>query len=207
LKFPIYLYTGISIRDGGVIMDFSGLKLVSSNKDKLQEFRSYGLTGLRIAKGKDLREVDSDPITVVLYKALDAGNGHIIEDSSLFIEGSDIGVDVKFQLSNIHRFIGHRAEFSVYLAVNYNGRIEIYVGSVTGMITRATDIPEGERVFGFDNNFLPLGSSFNLHELAKRGQKSIFSPRRLAVENMLIGRSVGVRTHSSIPPWKGGYQG
>jgi hypothetical protein len=130
-------------------MDFSGLRLVSFNKDKLKEFRSYGLTGLRTSEGKDLREVYYDPLTVSLYKSLDAGDGHIVEDTSLFIEGEEIGGDVKFQLANITKYLGRKAVFTVYLAVNLNGVIEIFEDSVNGIISIGVKVPLGEKIFVF----------------------------------------------------------
>jgi hypothetical protein len=48
------------------------MKLVTSNENKLKEFKRFGLINLEIEKGVDLKEVNAIDTTVVLYKAVDA---------------------------------------------------------------------------------------------------------------------------------------
>lgn len=184
----------------------SNLKFVTSNEEKLEEYRSYGLRDIRIEKGKDLREVVSDPMTVAIYKALEAGDGHIIEDSSLTVENSNIGIDIKFRLRDLEHHISSRAIFRVLLGVNYRGIITIYAGEVYGHITKPDHVELGTKVFGFDNHFTPVGSDANLYRLQLQGRKHLYSPRSIAVASLLRGEHVKFLATSTVPPWRGKYQ-
>ena len=43
------------------------IKLVTSNNNKLREYRNFGLKNIGIEKGKDLPEVDGSDIEVIIY--------------------------------------------------------------------------------------------------------------------------------------------
>jgi inosine/xanthosine triphosphate pyrophosphatase family protein len=189
-------------------MNFSGLKLVSSNEDKLREFRSFGLTGLSIEKGLDLREVDAEPVAVALYKALEAGEGHIVEDTSLAVLNARVGALIRFQIQNLSKYVGRQAVFEVFLAVNQDGQIKIYSGVQSGMIVppNPATSTEEDLVFGFDNMFMPNDANKTLHLLAKEGRKSEFSARRMAVDALLRDEPIVTLAISDIKPWEGDYQ-
>src|ERR1700755_2339462 len=92
-------------------IDISHLTLNTSNKNKLVEFKQFGL--ICDHTEKDLKEPLADPLTIIRYKATNVGENVIVEDSNFFIKNSDIGVDIKFKKDQILNFIGHEAEFVV----------------------------------------------------------------------------------------------
>ena len=55
--------------------------LVTSNKKKLREYSEL-IPNLRIRPGDDIPEVQSDDVTVAIYKAIDNGSFTISEDTS-----------------------------------------------------------------------------------------------------------------------------
>lgn len=182
----------------------SNLILVSSNEGKLKEFKEFGLTDISIEKGKDLPEVEADAATVALYKALAAGKSHIVEDTSLVIEGADVGVNVRWLMSNIKEHVGHSAKWQVYLALNKGDVIELYFGEIHGKIVAQ----EGElKGFGFDSLFSPNSASGQtLYQLEQIGKKSAYSARAHAISNLLKSAPVEIVAISDLPEWTGKYQ-
>lgn len=67
--------------------------LVSSNKNKIEEFKLY-ISNLKIQEGKDLKEVDGTIDEVIIYKAKAAGKGFIVEDTIVSVDNKEI-VDIR----------------------------------------------------------------------------------------------------------------
>jgi len=169
---------------------------VTSNENKLREFREY-FPEIRAEKGADLPEVDADPDTVVLYKALAAGAGRVVEDTILTVEGEEV-VDVRWKIE--HLPVGASAVWEVRLGYNDGNEIHIYKGEVPGKIVEAAGAG-----FGFDPVFLPEGSDKTLGELGEK--KRLFSARRLALEAFKNGRPWKTVKISEVPEWTGDWQG
>ncbi len=91
--------------------------LVTSNARKIREYREL-IPNLRVEEGQDLPEVDADDETVAIYKAVDNGPFTISEDTSLEIEGENIGVNLKWFKEKIPTFVGKKAYWKVLLAKN-----------------------------------------------------------------------------------------
>lgn len=178
------------------------LKLVSSNEQKLKEFARFGLTDIAIGKGRDLKEVDADELTVILYKALDAGKNRIVEDTSLTVEGAEVGVNVRWMESNLHTLAGRKAVWKVYLGLNDGVNIRVYGAEVSGTLVDSL----GDTGFGFDSNFKPEGSNLTLHQLSNMKNKDAFSARKKAVDNIKEGRVLHSYKITDIPRWEGKYQ-
>lgn len=178
------------------------LILVSSNPKKLAEFQSFGLH-FDIERGADLREVDADPETVTLYKAKAAGDGRIIEDTSLDVDGADLGTNIRWLLETLPQHVGKPALWRVMLGVNRAGRIEIYEGLIRGKIVQR-DWPED--FFGFDPLFQPEGSDMTLHELAAAGRKDEFSARLQAAKKFRLGQFKSLTLIKDVPEWTGAWQ-
>lgn len=183
-------------------MNTNGFKLVTSNTFKLNEYQRFGLE-LGIEKGKDLKEVDADEQTVILYKSLEAGAGHIVEDTSLMIEGADVGVNVRWLLDTISDHHGKKAVWNVWLGKNDGKYITLYKKSLHGIIVDAIAEPDA---FGFDPYFQPEGSEHTLYQLEKQGNKDLFSPRKWAAESLLRDEYIIKKRISDIPEWTGSYQ-
>lgn len=182
----------------------SGFTLVSSSEEKLAEFRSFGLKDLNIKRGVDLPEVDSDIITVITYKALSVPVNHIVEDTSLVVEGIDIGANVRWFVNRMHEekdFIGRSAIWTTLLGVNTGEEIKIYRGDIEGVLVA----PRGKR-WGFDAIFQPNGVEYTLSELNVLGTKDLYSARRFAAEAFINNKTYLVRLISDIEPWSGSWQ-
>lgn len=177
--------------------------LVTSNENKLKEFKRYGLTKLQIEKGKDLPEVDADPVTVILHKAKAAGPGRVVEDTSLFVEGKDIGTNIRWLVDSLQTCKGLQAVWDVYLGVNDGESITVYKGTVEGVIVDTYTHQVG---FGFDCYFQPIGQEDTLYDLENKGQKEDYSARKRAVELLLKKESVLTIAIENIPEWDGPYQ-
>lgn len=181
--------------------------LQTSNSRKLAEFRRFGLA-LEARSGADLVEVDGTPEEVAQYKALAAGPGVLVEDTSLDVEGYAAGVNIRWLLHAITTKLKlapespePRAVWRVMVAVHYEGRMFVAGAAVSG---RLTPQPRGEG-FSFDCYFIPDGEALTLGELDAIGKKDKVSARKMAVTNLLGGHCV-FRPTKALPAWTGKYQ-
>jgi inosine/xanthosine triphosphate pyrophosphatase family protein len=182
------------------VLDISKFSLVTSNRNKLAEYRAFGLPDLTLAEGLDLPEVDGSPDDVILYKALAAGEGMIVEDTVLYIDGSPV-VDIRWQLDSLVAVVGKTARWDVRLGILHEGVVQVFVASVDGKIVK----PRGEG-FGFDPFFEVSTTQMTLAELAAAGCKADHSARKFAVDNLLMDAPVIRLKQSDIPEWSGGFQ-
>jgi inosine/xanthosine triphosphate pyrophosphatase family protein len=174
--------------------------LVTSNKRKIREYREF-LPDIRIEEGKDLPEVDSDDITVAIYKGIDNGPFTISEDTSLEIEGEEIGVNLKWFKSKIPTFVGKKAYWKVLLAKNDGEYIKVYEGFIKGEIISSDDISS------FDHYFLVDGYDKTLGELkATDIEPALYSARAMAAKNLREDKFIVRKRIKFIPEWTGKYQ-
>lgn len=176
--------------------------VVTSNMNKFLEFKEILGDELKIEKGLDLKEVQSDSLTVIFHKSADAGDGYIVEDTLLVIEGREV-VDIRYkinELQNMDKVV--EATWIVNLGYNDGQYIYVFESEIKGVL-KPSDALES---FGFDPYFYPEGQSLSLDELAKRGRKLEYSARNRAVIRMLNGEfSHGIRLEE-LKKWEGDYQ-
>ena len=132
-------------------------KVNTSNELKLEEFERY-LKGNVTSESKDLEEPDSDPITVITYKASQF-NQVIVDDTSLDVEGADIGVNVKWKLNDLIKYENRKAIFRCLLGVRFKEKVFIFKGEIQGVIVK----PRGKNI-GFLPYFQPIGATKTLAE-------------------------------------------
>ena len=179
------------------------LKLVSSNENKLREFRRLSTTEFDIEIGLDIDEVHSDAQTIAIYKSKDAGDETIVEDTILVIDGKPI-IDIGYKLKSIiDNGRDSDAVWETTLAVNSNGLIRLYKSSING---RLIDCNVPDDAFGFDANFIPQGESISLYELSKSGRKDEYSTRKLALASLDAQEHVFEIRVQDVPEWSGMYQ-
>ncbi len=173
-------------------------KLNTSNQGKFVEFQrlfaAYGCT--LVATHHDLPEIAADPVSVVVHKAGQLGERTLVEDTSLEVEGADVGINVRWLLTHLDEFIGRKALWRVLLAYCQNGQIHVYQGEVHGALVP----PRGEKGFGFDPFFLPDGASHTLAE----NKFDQYNARALAVAALMQGKALAVRPF--IEDWQGLWQ-
>lgn len=178
--------------------------LVTSNIDKLKEFKRFGLHDIMIEKGIDLDEVDSDSETVILYKSISAGPNRIVEDTSLHIDGENVGSNIRWLLDNLNQFEGKVAFWEVYLGFNDGDTVSIFKGSIKGSIVSVEN--KVENSFGFDQYFIPEGQTKTLYELEIAGKKDLYSARKIAVDNLISNKVISKNVIADVPKWRGSMQ-
>ncbi|KAK8805026.1 hypothetical protein WA171_006991 [Blastocystis sp. BT1] len=140
------------------------LRLNTSNMNKFREFKElFAKYGINLdATHREIREIVSDPLSVAIHKASQLGECVISEDTSLDIEGEQVGINVKWMMNELPKYIGKKALWNVYLAILIHGRVHVYRGQVIGTIVE----PRGDSNFGFDPVFLPEGCVSTLAEVS-----------------------------------------
>ena len=173
-------------------------KINTSNQGKYQEFThlfaKYGVQ--LVATHHDLKEILSDPVSVVTYKASQMEERVLVEDTVLDIEGQEVGVQVRWLLHHLPEMAGKKARWSVFLAYRAEKTVYIYRGVVQGTIVT----PKGNKGFGFDPVFLPDDSPKTLAE-AKPDE---VNARAMAVEALMAGDLFDSRP--VIETWDGPWQ-
>lgn len=178
------------------------MKLVTSNLNKLAEFKRFGLD-LEIATGLDLREVKGDSEQVAIYKAIEAGENLLVEDTILTIDGEEI-VDIRTRLDELPRWENKEAVWQVSIACLQGGVVSLSVGKLVGQIKAPMkDYAQG---FGFDPYFYPDGGIDSLAKLEANNQKDNCSSRREAIMNFLQGENIKKFRLEDMPTWTGEYQ-
>jgi inosine/xanthosine triphosphate pyrophosphatase family protein len=172
------------------------IKLVTSNENKLKEFQRY-IPSLKSEKGKDLPEVDGNKEEVAIYKAKMAGDGFLIEDTILEVDGKEI-VDIRWKLNELQN---NSARWITTLALNKGGSIYLYKGETLGTINTEK---YQENSFGFDSVFIPHGSSQTLHEMGDKREP--FSARKRAIEALVENNFYFKMDIKNIQEWKGRWQ-
>lgn len=173
-------------------------KINTSNPGKLQEFQrlfaKYGVT--LWSTSIDLREIASNPLSVIAHKASQLAEFVLVEDSSLEIEGATVGIHVRWLLDHLSEYIGRKAVWTVLLAYRQGHEVMVYKGEVQGTIVQA----RGEQGFGFDSVFLPDGSTLTMAE-SKPDQ---FNARALAVDALMKNEILTIV--KTIDHWEGAWQ-
>jgi len=178
------------------------VKLVTSNLNKLAEFSRFGLN-IEMAAGLDLREVSGTSEQVAIYKAIEAGENLIVEDTILTIDGKEI-VDIRQRLNELPQLEGKEAVWQTSIACMSNGEIKIAVGRTLGTIAPPEE--HYQTGFGFDPYFYPSGSKSSLTHLDLMGEKDSVSARKQAITRFLSEEDCKTIPLCDIPPWTGEYQ-
>lgn len=173
-------------------------KLNTSNLGKFEEFKKFFFQhgAQLVATHVDLNEVDADPLTVVVQKASQMESCILVEDTSLDVEGAQVGVNVKWLLTHLKELVGRKATWTTLLAYRKGDQVYVFRGMITGKIVEA----RGEKGFGFDPVFLPDGSNKTLAE--EKPDK--LNARALAVDALLEGKPFAIKP--LIEKWEGNWQ-
>jgi XTP/dITP diphosphohydrolase len=150
-------------------------KLNTSATHKLQEFRDFGID--MDFTCVDLKEPMSDDMDVIASKATQIGPDVLVDDTTLDIEGADIGVLLKWKKDEIKNHIGKPATVTVNIGVwdSDEQRVLVYVGLVKGEIVEKRG--EGH---SYEPWFQPYGAEKTLGE-EKPYQ---YNPRAKAISNL-----------------------
>lgn len=139
-----------------------------------------------------------------MRKAMMAGPGAVVDDTSLDVEGMDIGVNIRWMMEDVGALMGKRAVYRVALAFNDGEIVRAYVGEVMGLIGST---PGEEGGFGFDRWFFPdEAPAQSLLSLERAGRKDEFSARGRAVLAYKKSLAVESRALADFAPWEGEWQ-
>lgn len=178
------------------------MKLLTSNKQKIDEYNRFGL-GIEAIKGDDIPEVDADILTVALYKTLEAPKDCIVEDTSLDVDGEDIGVNIRWLVDKLKDSSGKKASWNVVIGIHDGEYVKLFSASVEGIIDYSKN---NTNAIGFDGMFIPDCSDLSLYELELIGAKDSFSPRKMVVEKFLKDDFTAIYKIKNVPKWKGKWQ-
>lgn len=173
-------------------------KLNTSNPGKLGEFqrlfKKYDIDLLN--SDVDLKEIEADPITVIAHKASQLDEMILIEDTSLDIEGANVGINIRWVIDHLNDYVGRQATWTVLLSYRKGDEVIIYKGEVKGFIVP----PRQDGGFGFDPVFLPLNSDQTLAE----AKPDHVNARALAVEALINNNKFAIV--KAIYDWDGPWQ-
>lgn len=175
------------------------VKINTSNEGKLKEYkRLFAKHGIDlIPTAIDLEEIDADPETVIIHKASQQEEEVLVEDTSLEVEGAEVGVNIRWLLDGLDSYLGKEAKWILFLAYRKRDQIFLYKGEVLGTIVK----PVSSEGFGFDPYFLPKGATKTLAE--EKGDS--VNARAHAVEAFISKKSHAVA--DAIYKWEGPWQG
>lgn len=103
-------------------------------------------------------EIDAPPLQVILHKISVVGLSILVEDTSLHVEGYDVGVNVKHMTEKIENgeWLGKKAVWQVLIGfADQAGMSYVFEGVTEGVLTHKA----GDFVFGFAQYFKPIGQS------------------------------------------------
>lgn len=173
-------------------------KINTSNHHKFQEFSTLFLKYNKqlIRTAVDLAEIKATPIEVVVHKASHIGSRILVEDTSLDVDGIDIGINIKWLLDHLRDLEGKTAVWRVLIAFREGDLVYVYEGKVKGKITDKL----GDSTFGFDSFFLPEGRK---KTLAQDKSDSV-NARALAVDALFNNMPIAITP--VIETWDGPWQ-
>lgn len=172
--------------------------LATSNQGKINEFRNlFEKYGMKLdSVHVDLDEIHADPISVVVHKASHVDEGVFVEDTSLDVEGAEVGVNVRWMFDHLQMLNGRKACWRVLLAYRKCDHVYVYEGSVDGKIVP----PSGTGGFGFDSIFLPDG----YHQTLAHAKPEDVDARSHVVKAFIANKPIAVR--DPITHWDGPWQ-
>lgn len=177
--------------------------IVTSNQQKIAEYARFAGQDLKVSPGPDLPEVLGTPDEIIIHKALMAGEGKMVEDAIMWIDG-EVHVDVKWKIPALlagEYPLGVGLIWEVRLAVLHEGAVYAYLGQTTGIL-QAFDV-EG---MGMDPVFKVDGHDKTLARLAIEGTKDSVSARRHAAVNVFQGNPYLVVAQADVQKWTGPWQ-
>lgn len=177
--------------------------IVTSNAQKIAEYARFAGPQLKVAPGPDLPEIMGTPDEIIVHKALMAGEGRMVEDAIMWIDG-EVHVDVKWKIPALlagEYPSGVGLLWEVRLAVLHKGVVYAYLGQTKGTL-QAFDV-DG---MGMDPVFKVDGYNRTLAQLALDGEKDEVSARRLAAVNVFEGKPYLTLQQCDIAEWKGPWQ-
>lgn len=128
---------------------------------------------------QDIQEIVATPLDVVMHKASIVGQNVIVEDTSLDLEGHEVGINVKHMqdLIKSSETVGKRAIWTSLMAFVQDGQVYVFEAKVAGTI-----VPKaGDFEFGFAQYFMPD----RMNQTLGQERNDNFNARALCIKNMM----------------------
>jgi len=170
----------------------------TSNPGKSSEYKDLLLReGITLSITKiDQDEIDADPLSVLVHKASQIGERILVDDTSLDVEGENVGVNLRWVIEDIPSYAGKKAVWRVLLGYREDNRVFVYSGEVKGTIVH----PNFENDPTLEALFLPDDSDFTLN----LDKPDALNPRALAIDAFINDEPVAVLP--IMDSWNGPWQ-
>jgi inosine/xanthosine triphosphate pyrophosphatase family protein len=177
--------------------------IVTSNPSKREEYQRFGIPNLQVIDGPDIREVNGTPDEIIIHKALEAGEGRIVEDAIIKLDGEPM-VDVRWKIEALRKGeypLGAEIIWEVRLGVVQGDVIKVYYGDITGELCACL-----EDGFGIDPVMYLPSEKLTLATMDRMGIKDRVSPRRIAIQKLIDDQPYMLVNKQDVQPWTGDYQ-
>ncbi|MEG0870130.1 MAG: non-canonical purine NTP pyrophosphatase [Hafnia sp.] len=177
--------------------------IVTSNNSKRLEYQRFGIPNLRIEDGPDIREVNGTPDEIIIHKALEAGEGRIVEDAIIRLNGEPM-IDVRWKIDALRNGeypLGAEIIWEVRLGLVQDGLIKLFYGEIVGELCKCM-----EDGFGVDPVIYVPSEKLTLATMDRMGIKDRISSRRTAIQNLIDNKPYMVVSVQDVLPWQGDYQ-
>ena len=165
-----------------------------TNAARIKDYLSVLGNTVSIVSGYDEKFASDDPKTCIVMKAMKAGKGFIIEDTTLTVNGTTYNSSVKRCDLTGHE----RAEWTTKISYHSGSIIHFYKASLSGRISGL--FSDSSESLKFGEIFIPDGYDVNIHEIEKKGDTDFKNARQLALTKLLLGESYHVEMLEPIRP-------
>jgi hypothetical protein len=163
-----------------------------TNGSRIKDYRSVLGNTVSIVSGYDEKFNLADSDSSLVMKTLKAGQGYIIEDTTLTINGSVYGSAVnKKNITGLER-----AVWTTKMTYHSGTIIHFYEASLYGHIKLYEHESTGVSAFG--EIFIPDGYDLTICEIEERDDVDFKNARQLALTKLLLGESYHVEMVESM---------
>ncbi len=143
----------------------------------------------------DLDEIQSDHLSVVVHKAsqFDREDSRVIvEDTALFIEGANIGENIRWQVGSLSNYIGRKASWVSLVAYRDGDQVHVFRSVSKGRIVQKVEGKDGIEAY------------FQSETLDGVANVRSMPPSYSAVQRLLTGKLF--KRVAVIDSWNGSWQ-
>lgn len=194
----------------------SRIMLATHNKFKIKEYRKYATGHFEMLNNiPDIEEVDSKNLyDIAVHKVKDmyeivksripTNTLLAIEDTSLNVNGEEVGGNIRWLINKLETYIGKRATVSIILAITDGTYIKVFRSDVDGVIVKSSG-----GGYGFDPYFEVKGVGMTLAQIktdTNRQLQATTNGRKLVLDKIKNNDFIFEKKISEIPKWTGKLQ-
>ncbi|MEN8146252.1 MAG: hypothetical protein ABFR02_01380 [Campylobacterota bacterium] len=157
-----------------------------TNPARIKDYKSILGNTVTLVSGFDEKLCLHDTTESITEKAIRCGKGHIIEDTTLLINGKVYNT----VSSQDHHLNDKKAAWTTKIAYHSGFMIHFYEASVSGRIKISPS--NSVKKLSIGNIFIPDGYNTNLSEIEHTDDVAFINARQLALKKLLLGQSFHV---------------